>query len=235
MHAPNLLSSSMALSSNLVSFLFFTILLLSSLQIQARDSQFFSKVTHPVIDKNNGEETELPNEKEEPVMMNKPDQQEPVFIPEIDNNYGLYGHESAGPTTTTTTYQPYKTESEEEYMRKYPNKYSYYNRDQNDFINNNNNNYYKDAYGNDLDKKRYTGGGYENMSSNQMRKNQKLYNGNNGGYDHRYRQYNGERQGMSDTRFMEGGKYYYENNNSMQGYQNQLGLEGNNNIDEFQP
>ncbi|KAI9076964.1 hypothetical protein K1719_041040 [Acacia pycnantha] len=225
----------MALFSNTDSFLFFIILLLLSLQIHARDSQFFSKVTHPINNKKNDKETNLmPNKKEELVTMHKSDQQDqPIFIPEIDNNYGLYGHESATGQflpATTTTYRPYKAATEE-YMSKYPNnKYSYYNRDQNE-----NNSYYKDAYGNYLDNTRYIEGGYENLSNNRMRrKNQKMYNSNNGGYV-RY-DYNGERQGMSDTRFMGGdGKYYYENSNSMEGYQNQLGFGGNNNMDGFHP
>lgn len=208
----------MALFSNLVSFLFFTILLLLSPQIHARDSQFFSKVTHSI---NNKKESE-------PETMDKPDQQDqPNFMSETDNNYGLYGHDES-----TATYQPYKTESEE-YMRKYPNnKYSYYNR----------NNFYNDAYGNDLDSTRYIEGGYEDVSSNHMRKkNQKLYNSNSGGYG-RYDEYNGGRQGMSDTGFMGGyGKYYYENNNFIEGDQNHVlsgphdGMFEGDYRDDFQP
>ncbi|XP_054776595.1 protein E6-like [Prosopis cineraria] len=224
----------MALFSNFFSFLFFTVLFLS-LQIHARDSQFFSKVTHANDNNINGiKETDLPS-KEEPV--NKQPEQEPVFVPEAHDSYGLYGHKSAGQfppattTTTMTTYPPYKTESEEYMMSKYPNNkyYSYYNRDAY------NTNYYKDAYGNDLDNTKHTEGGYESvMSKNQMmrKKNQMFYNSNNGGYDDRYHHNNGERQGMSDTKFMEGGKYHYENNNSIEGYQNQ-GFEGNE--DKFQP
>ena len=80
----------MASFSNVFSFLFFTTLL-SSLQINARDSQFFSKVAHA----NNGEETQLLN-KEETVSKAE---QEPVFVPETDNSYGLYGHESRSPNS----------------------------------------------------------------------------------------------------------------------------------------
>lgn len=205
--------SSMAPFSNFISFLFFTTLLLS-LQINARQSQFFSKVTHA---ENNGQEKELSN-KEEP--LNKPEK-EPLFVPETDNNYGLHGHESgqfpprttidtaAAATITTTTYQPYKTESEEEMNKYTKNKYSYYNKDayntnQNDF---NNNNYFnKDAYGgnqNELGNTRYTYGVYNSMSN--QNNNNNYYNNNAAN-----RWNNGEKQGMSDTRFMEGGNYYYD-------------------------
>lgn len=221
----------MASLSNYISFLFFTTLLLP-LQITARDSQFFSKVTH--FNNNNNKETttELPN-KEGPVTnTNKPEQQ-PAFIPETENSYGLYGHDSdplpstTTPTTTnaapfTTTYQPYKTQFED--TNKYPNNHKYYNNDAY------NTKYYnKDAFGNnqnELSEAKYTEEeGYNSMENqNNNNNNQKYYfnnnaanerfysNNNNNNYNAANNRYNGERQGMSDTRFMEGGKYFYDLN-----------------------
>lgn len=210
----------MAPFSNYISFLFLTTLLLP-LQITARDSQFFSKVTHFDSNNNNNnvKETEFPN-KEGP--LNKPEQQ-PVFTPETENSYGLYGHESTQlpSTTTTTTYQPY--EAEFQHTSKYPNKYYNYNNEaystnQNELSNTrltgtgyrNSDKYYnKDAYGgnqNELSDTKYTEGEYNSMGN---QNNYKKYHYNNNVANKRY---NGEKQGMSDTRFLEGGKYYYDVN-----------------------
>ena len=246
----------MALFSNFIPFLFLTTLLLS-LQINARDSQFFSKVTHVNNNNNNNvKETELPDN-EGPV--NKPEQR-PVFIPETENNYGLYGHESglnppstttptnAATTTTTTTYQPYKTESEETNKFTNNNYYNNYKKDaystnQNElsdtrlagtsYNNNKNYHYNKDAYGNkqnELSDTKYTEGGYNSMENqynnqkyyynNNAANDKYYYNNNNNGANDRYfynndaanNRYNGEKQGLSDTRFMEGGKYFYDVN-----------------------
>lgn len=287
----------MAPISKLFSFLFLTTLSLS-LQTNARDSQFFSKVTP--INKSNVRETEVPKN-EGPV--NKPEQQEqPVFIPETENSYGLYGHESglhpptttttnADSYTTTTTYQPYKTTSEEDNTNKYPNNNNYYNyqkdaystntKYQNEFSdtrltsnNNNNNNYYynnnnKDAYGNkqnELSETKYTEGGYNSMANQNDNNNNKYYynNVNNAAKDRynfnnnnvvndRYsfknkaannNNYNGERQGLSDTRFMEGGKYFYDVNSekynpssrgvNSENWYNNRGYFGNNNVNAYE-
>ncbi|KAK7302829.1 hypothetical protein RJT34_13726 [Clitoria ternatea] len=238
----------MAPYSNHISFLFLTTLLLP-LHITARDSQFFSKVSHFNDNNNNVKETELPN-KEAPET-NKPEQQ-PVFIPETENSYGLYGHESdelpstttpttaaattttnASPYTTTTTgYSPYKPEFED------PSKYTnnkYYN---NDAYNTrfaetgfNNNKYYnRDAYeGNQygLSDTKYTEEGYNQNNYNNQKyyfnnndANDKYYHNNNNykvnnnrySYNHNAanNRFNGEKQGMSDTRFLEDGKYFYD-------------------------
>ncbi|KAK9267487.1 hypothetical protein L1049_009913 [Liquidambar formosana] len=93
-------------------FSFFLLLTLFSLQTHARDSQFFSKVTHEEninsSSNNNVKEVELPN-KEEPLT--KQDQ-EPSFIPQTQTGYGLYGHESGQlPPTTTTKEYPTTTTS----------------------------------------------------------------------------------------------------------------------------
>lgn len=222
----------MAPSSNYISFLFLTTLLFA-LQITVRDSQFFSKVTH--FDKDNVKVTELPN-KEAPEV-NKPEQQ-PPFIPETENSYGLYGHHDESnqvPSTTPTSYHPYKTEFENS-NNKYYNNDAYNTRFSETSYNNNNNKYYnKDSYeGNqyELSDTKYTEEGYNNKyhnsyqnnynndaandkySYNNNNNNNKNYNAHNNRYNtynsNAVSRYNGERQGMSDTRFLEGGKYFYD-------------------------
>ena len=220
----------MAHLSNYTSFLLFTTLFLA-LQISARDSQFFSKVSH--FDNNNVKETELPNR--EAPEVNKVDQQ-PPFVPETENSYGLYGHDESNqaPSTTTTknaasyttptSYHPYKTEFEN---NKYFNNDAYNNRFAETGYNNNNN---KDSYGGDQDElsdTKYTEEGYNNNYNNYQNNNQKYYNNNNdnqkyynndaathkynnNNYNGNVNRYNGEKQGMSDTRFLEGGRYFHD-------------------------
>lgn len=217
----------MAPSSNYISFLFLTTLLFA-LQITVRDSQFFSKVTH--FDKDNVKVTELPN-KEAPEV-NKPEQQ-PPFIPETENSYGLYGHHDESnqvPSTTPTSYHPYKTEFENSNNKNYNND-AYNTRFSETSYNNK---YYnKDSYeGNqyELSDTKYTEEGYNNKYHNSYQNNYNndaanekySYNNNNNknynAHNNRYNtynsnavsRYNGERQGISDTRFLEGGKYFYD-------------------------
>ncbi|XP_047148124.1 protein E6-like isoform X2 [Vigna umbellata] len=320
----------MAPIPKLIPFLFLTTLSFS-LQLNARESQFFSKVT-PL--NNNLKETELTDNEG---SLNKPEQQQPVFIPETENSYGLYGHETglhpptttttnAAPNTTPTTFKPYKTTTtEEDNANKFHsfkkdayntnqnelsetrltgtsfNNYFYSGKDafekQNEFSdtkfaeggysstenqNNNNNNYFdnsKDAFGkqNEFSDTKYAEGGYksmENQNSNDNAANERYYNSNNNNHNaaneryyynnnnneaanNRYyktkavnNNYNGERQGLSDTRFVEGGKYYYDLNsekynnptqyggssrgvNSEQWYNN-WGYFGNNNVNSYE-
>lgn len=208
--------------------------LLFALQITARDSQFFSKVTH--FDKNSVKETELPN-KEAPEV-NKPEQQ-PPFIPETENSYGLYGHHdeyNQVPSTTTnpTSYHPYKTEFENS-NNKYYNNDAYNTRFSETGYNNNKDSYEGNQY--ELSDTKYTEEEYNNNNNkyhnSYQNNNQKYYNNdaangiysynnNNNNYNannNRYNTYNnnnavngynGERQGMSDTRFLEGGKYFHD-------------------------
>ncbi|XP_062095776.1 protein E6 [Humulus lupulus] len=212
-------------------FSFFFLFLLSH-QIHARDSQFFSKFTN---DNNNPKETTTtvvtPRNNDNQKQVDQ-QQEEPTFIPDTQNNgYGLYGHESgqfspsetsvneehftttktttngggAAPYTTNSatpvsTYEPYTTPTTTTYYKPYTtpigrpyraddqteeenDKYAYNNAQ---FYNNNNN---------------------ENENENY---NANKRNTNNGGGNDR--SYNPERQGMSDTRFMENGKYFYDLN-----------------------
>ncbi|XP_015890500.2 protein E6 [Ziziphus jujuba] len=206
----------MACSTKL--FCFVVLLALLSLQTQARESQFFSKVTN-----NNYVKDPEFHSKEE--VVNK-QEEEPTFIPQTQTGYGLYGHETieVSPTTTTptpttttpTTFEPYtttpqyKTQSEEP-VNKYPKSYN------TDHYNNNNNNYYnnENTFENTQNgrrtetRTRLAGSGYV--------ANPNGYDNNNGG------SYHVERQGMSDTRFMSGGKYYYDINSEKNYDQNQYG------------
>ncbi|KAJ6979147.1 hypothetical protein NC653_027333 [Populus alba x Populus x berolinensis] len=124
----------MAPSPRLISFLF--LLAILSVQIHARESQFFSKVsgattTTPsttTISNDNAQDKTLPSKEKEEELSKQ--EQDPAFIPDNQNGYGLYGQESTQfPTTTklanapytTTTYQPYKTQNQnQESYTNYP-------------------------------------------------------------------------------------------------------------------
>lgn len=303
----------MAPISKLIPFLFLTTLFFS-LQLNARESQFFSKVT-PLT--NNLKQTELENNEG---SLNKPEQQQqqqPVFMPETENSYGLYGHETGlhPPNTTPTTFKPYKTTTtEEENANNFHSfKKDAYNTNQNELSettptatsfntyfysgkdafqkqnqlsdtkfaeggytsmenqNNNNNNYFynsKDAEGNQNSNDNAANDRYYNSNNNHNAANERYYNNNDNAANERYyynnnnndaannRYYktkavnNGERQGLSDTRFMEGGKYFYDVNsekynnptqyggssrgvNSEQWYNNR-GYFGNNNVNSYE-
>ncbi|GFY91898.1 hypothetical protein Acr_08g0002940 [Actinidia rufa] len=106
----------MAASAKHFSFLF-CLALFSTLHAHARDSQFFSKVTTPTT-ANPKETVEVPNN--EPPLSKQ--EQDPNFIPDTQNGYGLYSQETDQfpPTTTTNppstaSNLPYKTESEQPY------------------------------------------------------------------------------------------------------------------------
>ncbi|KAF9683603.1 hypothetical protein SADUNF_Sadunf04G0031100 [Salix dunnii] len=216
----------MAPSPKLISFLFLAIF---SSQIHARESQFFSKVSATTatpsttaINYNNVQDKTLPSKEEESLNKRELD---PAFIPDTQNGYGLYGQESSQfPTTTklvnaphtTTTYQPYKTQTQtQETYTNYPT----------DTTTTTTDNYYnKNAYEEQqqnfgetsLQESEYTTTGNQN--------NNKYYNGANS-YSNNNEYYNGansykndEKQGMSDTRYLENGKYYYDLNNENSNY-----------------
>ncbi|GAU23608.1 hypothetical protein TSUD_385970 [Trifolium subterraneum] len=203
----------MAPLSNYISFLLLTTLLLP-LQTTARDSQFFSKVTHF------NKETKIPN-KEESSVTNKPEEQ-PPFIPQNENSYGLYGHESdhlpsTAATTTTTTNSNF--EDTNNYQNDNNNKYynndayntKYYNKDT--FGNNQNElsdtKYNEEGY-NSMMEKQNSNNNNQNYHFNNNAANERSFYNNNNNYNGGNNMYNGEKQGMSDTRFLEGGKYYYD-------------------------
>jgi len=217
----------MAPSPRLISFLF--LLTIFSKQIHARESQFFSKVgattatpSTTTINNNNVQDKTLPNKEEE--SFNK-QELDPAFIPDTQNGYGLYGQESSQfPTTTkltnapytTTTYQPYKTQTQtQETYTNYPTDSTTTTTTNNHY----NNNAYEEQQQNfgetSLQESEYTNMGNQNSN--------KYYNGANSNNNNKY--YNGaksynndEKQGMSDTRYLEHGKYYYDVNNENSNY-----------------
>ncbi|GFS46337.1 hypothetical protein Acr_00g0101550 [Actinidia rufa] len=178
--------------------------------------QFFSKVT--TTNNNNAKETiEVPNKEQGYVTKQE---QEPSFIPDTQNGYGIYGHESGQfpPTTTkTTTALPYTTP------------------------NNNNNNYYyhNEAYVSDpqgMSDTRFIGKAYTTTAAaaNNNNDNNNYYNGANNYYNTQQQPnnyYNTQKQGMSDTRYLENGKYYYDGN--VKGY-NKKGYYGNFNENSYE-
>ncbi|KAG6777077.1 hypothetical protein POTOM_016878 [Populus tomentosa] len=198
----------MAPSPRLISFLFLFLLTIFSKQIHARESQFLSKVSATTatpstttINNNNVQDKTLPSKEEE--SFNK-QELDPALIPDTQNSYGLYGQESFQfPTTTklvnapytTTTYQPYKTQTQTQET------YTNYPTDSTTTNNHYNNNAYEEQQQNfgetSLQESEYTNMGNQN--------NNKHYNGANS-YN------NDEKQGMRATRYLNG-KYYYDVNN----------------------
>ncbi|MBA0599000.1 hypothetical protein Gorai_005240, partial [Gossypium raimondii] len=91
-----------ASSPQLISYFF----LLAFFSVEIHGREFFSKI--PSVNTN---EKEVTNKEEQTTLGKK--EQEPRFVPETQNGYGLYGHESGQlpPSTTSTkeTYEPYVT------------------------------------------------------------------------------------------------------------------------------
>ncbi|KAG8482188.1 hypothetical protein CXB51_026833 [Gossypium anomalum] len=257
----------MAASPKLISYFF--LLALFSVEIHGRD--FFSKI--PSVNTN---EKEVTNKEEQTTLGKK--EQEPRFIPETQNGYGLYGHESGQlpPSTTSTkeTYEPYVTpvkyHPDEPYnsipASKTNNKDSYFYSKTNAYgnaeqqsearfnekgwttkeTNNYNGNYYNGnnealftekgwSTKENQNSNNYYNGNNEAMftekgwSTKENQNNNNYYNGNN--------EYNNvEKQGMSDTRFLENGKYYHdvssENNYYPNRFENSRGVGSRNEFNE---
>ncbi|XP_022926083.1 protein E6-like [Cucurbita moschata] len=231
------------ISALLLALLFF--------QVHARESHFFSKVP------NNGgtfytKETQIPNKAEDPLTSPQKtsgtpqDQdQDPNFLPQTqDNNYGLYGHESgqlppnsddnfSGDRPDDNKYRrndavPYKSESEE--------------YDDNDNFQNSNtkpyeNSFYynKDLYDNGRQSFRNTRFSRNDYTTTPLYNQEKYHNddhdddNNNFYYNNNNNANNVVRQGMSDTRFMENGKYYYDLDREPHHYSRSRGYFRNNN------
>ncbi|XP_057538469.1 protein E6 [Amaranthus tricolor] len=230
-------------------FLFLLIISLSSIQTHARGSQFFSKFTRngdtatttttPNTDYNPNN-----NEKEFVHLKKQQSEEQPVFIPQTtETGYGLYGHETGldPPSTSTTLYnmddinnnnnnnENFNTNNNNEYHEKnYATELqglsstSYTNNNNNNYENNNNNNY-----------ENYNNNNYENYNNNNNNGEGKFHGG--AGYNDVQ-----EKQGMSDTRFMYNGKYFYDleaekknnynpNNNNYMSYSNNYNNNYNNN------
>ncbi|KAL7142653.1 hypothetical protein ABFS83_08G138200 [Erythranthe nasuta] len=208
----------MASSANPFS-LFLLITLLTTLlytTTHARENQFFNKASTTNTNNNNL----VPDDVDKQPLNNQPD-----FLPEKDNGYGLSGHNSVQlpPSATTTeskqplpkylprNYNPVAYVTEPEDTNTFAEEKSYYNNgggggggERNYYYsNNNNNNQQQEEEEEEEPPYRRS---YPNTRSN-------YYNGGGGGGS----SFNsgGEfrrPQGMSDTRSLENGKYYYDLN-----------------------
>ncbi|XAR66497.1 hypothetical protein NMG60_11012763 [Bertholletia excelsa] len=223
----------------------FLLALFFSLHAHARDSQFFSKVptaiTTTTTNHNSAQETlEVPSKG---LRLNKQDQ-EPNFIRETQNGYGLYGHETGLLPPSTTARTPLKEESDEPFPTSTNTNKDYYNQnayatepqhmsDTRDMYRgytttftsnpnpNNYDNYNKDAYVTDrqhmrdtrfMDTGYTTTNNYYNDANNYNNEEFRNSMFMDRGYTIPTNRYNTQQQGMSDTRFLENGKYFYDLN-----------------------
>ncbi|GMH15823.1 hypothetical protein Nepgr_017664 [Nepenthes gracilis] len=230
----------------------FCLLILLSLQANARNSLFFSKVARETATaaadnrksyyttNTYDEETQFPT-KEEPALV-KSQEREPTFIPQTaQNGYGLYGHDKGiFPTYTitaatseqpyTATDLPYKTHFEEPlnmadgvtnlqerqptFIPKATQKsYGVYSHDTslftpstttttaaNELPYTTTNFPYKTQFQNPIN---------EAYNTNLNNDNNNIYKHDKNSYDYSKQP---QQQGMSDTRFLENGRYFYDIN-----------------------
>ncbi|KAK6133495.1 hypothetical protein DH2020_032788 [Rehmannia glutinosa] len=227
--------------------LFLLFILSSSLHTHARDSQLFNKI--PTTNNNiNDDVVPYSNNNNN----QQPEQEQPNFLPENENGYGLYGHNSgqlppsaAATTTTAESKQPlpkylpknynpvaYVTEPEDtgDVTTKFAEEKSFTSNPEND------KNYYGSArnyYNTPQEESELSE--YRNNHATTNDRNSYYINGgssfNSGGGDalsgrENYFNYGGagaggggnrrfQPQGMSDTRSLENGKYFYDVNTEM--------------------
>ncbi|RDX62699.1 hypothetical protein CR513_58939, partial [Mucuna pruriens] len=234
----------MASFGNQLSFFLLLVLVISP-QIQARQGKLFSFFTHfrtiynlkdipqaespalapgPALEPATAPTPAPSAEQETGSTIPSGPAPEPEFF-ESENGYGLYGRGSYNqypPTketpTTTTNFEnellneDFNDDEIESYKTGYPK--TNFHRNEEEYRNNDNTNQeYRNTYI----------GGYSNNNNYNGKEN--YYNNNNyNGND-----YERKREGMSDTRFMENGRYYYhvntdnENYNLNNGYQSGRG------------
>lgn len=209
--------------SRLFFFLFLTLILFST-QSNARDSYSFGKF-HREYPKEQNPNNLQTNETSEQ------DDQNPPFIPETENGYGLYGQETTSNNNEdqfknnkydeTVNYDdsfstPSLSQTQESYKTygdSYPKTTESYDENKKD------SSYYSNGYGPENKEEAYKG--YSNNVERQGMSDKSYYENNKDssyGYEPEKREkeaYKGysnnvERQGMSDTRFMANGKYYYD-------------------------
>lgn len=201
-------------SPRVISALF--LLAIFSVQIHARESQFFSKVSAAVatpsttttINNNNAQDKTLPTKEDEELSKQDLD---PAFIQDDQNGYGLYGPEStqfptttklAGAPYTATTYQPYKTQNQkQESSTNYPTDTTTTTTTTKPNTKYYSNNAYEEEQQQNFGETSLEESGY--TSTGNQNGNSYYYSGANG-YS------NDEKLGMSDTRYLEKGKYYYD-------------------------
>ncbi|KAL0398559.1 UNVERIFIED_CONTAM: protein E6 [Sesamum radiatum] len=89
----------MASSAKQFSLFLLLITLLSPLRTHARDSQFFNKIPSTTT------KNVVPNDVKEAPSNQQEQEQQPNFLPDNENSYGLYGHDTGvlPPSTTTTS------------------------------------------------------------------------------------------------------------------------------------
>ncbi|CAI8592578.1 unnamed protein product [Vicia faba] len=228
-------------------FLFFSLLLLSP-QIQARQNKFFSFFSH-FKTTNNVNDPQLP-QSPSPAPAPAPAQEpagapeiatttipsgpapEPEFLVETGNGYGLYGIDSSQYSSTKETPKTI-TDFENELLsedfnddKSYKTGYPQTNLHDNNevYTKSYNSEEYKNNYNNEEYKNNYNSEEYKNNdNSEEYKNNYKNNNNNNNNYGNGYER-KGE-FGMSDTRFMENGKYHYNINSENENYNNLNGYE----------
>ncbi|KAL9234034.1 hypothetical protein vseg_008955 [Gypsophila vaccaria] len=236
----------MASFTKLVCFFF----LLITLQIHARDSHFFSKVsrsrdyiTNPNHNYYNNQDNEVT-----PFTKQQYEEEQPSYTPQnTQESYGLFGHDTGlDPPTATSTSTSISTATIPSTTRT-----SLYKMDGHKYENqenfNNNENYENDqeeeSYEPNLEGLSETF--YTNYKNNNVSPRkyvaQNNYNNNNNvdnkkNYGDEGKFYGGvEKQGMSDTRYLENGKYFYDisaeknlNNDLSYNYNNNFNNNNNN-------
>ncbi|CAH2059509.1 unnamed protein product [Thlaspi arvense] len=176
----------MAFSTRSGIFFFFVTFLLFSTQINARDIYSFGKFhREDPKDQNPNLVPVQTNEK------NEQDDQNPSFIPESESGYGLYGHE--------TTY----SNNEELDNKRY---------DEN--VNYDDSSFSTPSLTQTQESYKNYGENYPQTTYDENNKDTSYYENSNG-YGREREAYKGysknvERQGMSDTRFMANGNYYFD-------------------------
>ncbi|XP_077249632.1 uncharacterized protein LOC143889332 [Tasmannia lanceolata] len=228
----------MASSAKKLSFLFL-IFLVFSLQVEARESQFFSKAM-----RYNTQNEIPPVKKQDPTTL----------TPQNYNGYGLYGHETEKlPSTSTYNNAPYEgvksyqtKQSNEGYLNnEYYNKQStagYLNNEYGDIDRQSTAGYHNNEHENKQSTAGYLNNEYYNKQStagylNNEQDGKKstagyLNNEQDGkkstaGYLNN--EYDNKQYGMSDTRFLEKGRYFYDVNKKnyyQNGYESEQGHAG---------
>lgn len=219
------------MASSATNFLFLLLLiaaLSSAVRTHARDSQSFNKIPSATTT-NVVKITQSPNTKKEE---SNNQQQDSSFLPENENVYGLYGHESGElpPSTTTTAtasgepatnkyrpknYNPVAYVTEPEDMTTFTEK-SYTTVDPNNYgggseTPNHRENYYRNG-----------GGNYYNSPQEDTMRGYRR----NDYYNNRGGSFNDQVQGLSDSRFMGGAssnprENYYRNGGDLNNFQQQ--------------
>lgn len=220
-----------------------------SISVEARDfkeRQSFSKFTNANDNDDKENAPVIPTKEESLTTVEtlKKQEQQPTFLPQTKNGYGLYGHEeemvkntpaTATTTTTSTGNRPSKTTMPADSFYSYPNgnfenSNNYYN--DRSYDKRSNNYYNKDAYvANQREQARNTYVPEEQNFGGNTRLQDSSYttttttgsratNDRNNYYTGGNRYGTAQQQGMSDTRFVENGKYYYDVDNEEKYNQN---------------